>query len=424
MTVPPPSGHIATGPMATGPGATGHIAIFAYPEFGHVKPLVATVRRLVARGHRVTWITGDRYAEVVRETGAELLGYPSARPPFSAGATATAADLGNLGLLTMRESIDVVIPAVEAGLADVPDLVLFDIESVVAARTLAKRWNRPVVQVFPCIASNEAYSLHAQVFTPDDAVVQSIFELLHGFLAATSQDASEIWTYLTPFADRNLVLLPRELQPQGESFDERYVFAGHGVEAGEGELKPWSPPPTATSVALVSLGTETDNADFFRSCLEAFGHGHRHVVMTLGRGSAGLDPGEHPPANVETHAWLPHPAVLPHADVFVTHGGMGSIIEALYFGVPMVVVPHHPENALNGERLAELGLARVLPEAGLTAEALQAAVDEVSDDAAMRASAARMSECVRAAGGAEAAVAAIEGYLAADRAADRAAATA
>jgi MGT family glycosyltransferase len=295
--------------------------------------------------------------------------------------------------------------------------VLYDLESVVAARTLMRRWDRPGVQVFPCLASNEEYSLHAEVFDPDGEAVRETFELLLKFLADTGQGAEEIWPLLTPFDKRNLVLLPRALQPHGESFDERFTFVGHGVEAVEEAAALWSPPPDAESVVLISLGTETDNADFFRSCRTAFGGGRRHVVMTLGRGQTGLDSAETAPANVQAHAWLPHPAVLPHAEVFVTHGGMGSIVEALYFGVPMVIVPHHPENAINGRRLAELGLGRVLPEADLTADALKALVEEVAGDPQMRANAARMRQDVLGGGGAARAVAVLEAYLSQDAAA-------
>lgn len=390
-----------------------HIAIFSCPEFGHVKPLAATVRRLVARGHRITWITGEQYGEVVRATGADLLGYLSTRPPFSKTATASVADLGKLGLATMAESIEVALPLAAAALAeDVPDLVLFDIESVVPARTLIRRWGRPGVQVSPYLASNEVYSLHAQVFQPDEAEVQAVFGLLYGFIAENSLDEEVIWDYLTPYADRNVVLLPRELQPHGETFDDRYTFIGHGVDEDEAgaDAALWSPPTDAKSVALLSLGSEMGNAEFFRMALDAFGNGDRHVVMTLGRGRMGLV-GDERAANVEPHEWLPHAAVLPRADVFVTHGGMGSVVEALYFGVPMVVVPHHPENLVNGQRLAELGLARVLPEEELSAEALRAAVDAVAEDAVMRERAQWMRDRVRNSGGAERAVEVLEGFL-------------
>ena len=37
--------------------------------------------------------------------------------------------------------------------------------------------------------------------------------------------------------------------------------------------------------------------------------------------------------------WVPQLEVLPLSDALVTPGGMGSVMESVAFGVPMVVVP-------------------------------------------------------------------------------------
>ncbi len=49
----------------------------------------------------------------------------------------------------------------------------------------------------------------------------------------------------------------------------------------------------------------------------------------------------------------PQLAVLKQADVFVTHGGMNSVSEALVHGVPMVVVPFISDQLTNAQRIAD-----------------------------------------------------------------------
>lgn len=46
----------------------------------HVYPSVAAMRELVARGHRVRYVVGDRLAGLVTPTGAENVGYRSMLP--------------------------------------------------------------------------------------------------------------------------------------------------------------------------------------------------------------------------------------------------------------------------------------------------------------------------------------------------------
>ncbi len=52
------------------------IIIASVPIHGHVTPLLAVARHLVARGDRVRFITGARFAEAVAATGATHVPLP------------------------------------------------------------------------------------------------------------------------------------------------------------------------------------------------------------------------------------------------------------------------------------------------------------------------------------------------------------
>jgi MGT family glycosyltransferase len=116
---------------------------------------------------------------------------------------------------------------------------------------------------------------------------------------------------------------------------------------------------------------------------------------------------------VEAHPWVPLTEVLPHTSVLLCQSGMGSILEALRADVPMVVVPHHPEQHVNARRLTELGLARVVQPEDVSVETLRGAVLEVTGDTALHERVRRLGRRVRAAGGAARAADAIEQRLSA-----------
>ena len=61
------------------------------------------------------------------------------------------------------------------------------------------------------------------------------------------------------------------------------------------------------------------------------------------------------PAEPTVSGYVRHAAVLPHADLLVTHAGLGSVVAALAHGVPMVALPLDREQPDNARALARMG---------------------------------------------------------------------
>lgn len=106
---------------------------------------------------------------------------------------------------------------------------------------------------------------------------------------------------------------------------------------------------------------------------------------------------------------VPQLEVLPLCDVFVTHGGMGSIMESVMFGVPMVVIPafgDQPANADNVQKL-NMGITFQRPRETLGAESLGKAISQLLDPTLSeeyRAAIVSTAERMQAAGGAAKAI--------------------
>ena len=52
-------------------------------------------------------------------------------------------------------------------------------------------------------------------------------------------------------------------------------------------------------------------------------------------------------------SWFPQPSIVEQADLFIHHGGNNSFCEALYFGVPSLVMPYCWDGHDNAARAAE-----------------------------------------------------------------------
>ena len=99
-------------------------------------------------------------------------------------------------------------------------------------------------------------------------------------------------------------------------------------------------------------------------------------------------------------------AVLQQADVFVSHCGMNSVNESLYFGVPLVMLPQTAEQRGVAERVWQLGAGIKLDKTDPMA--IRKAVVEVLSDMKYRNEAAFIAESFHRCSGAKGAADKIE----------------
>ena len=147
--------------------------------------------------------------------------------------------------------------------------------------------------------------------------------------------------------------------------------------------------------ALVTLSSHTqDDLPIARSALAALRDLPVRVLLTLG-GHAGQDLGP-PPANARVERHVPHGPALERAALVVGHAGHGSVMRALWHGVPMALVPWGRDQGGVAYRAERLGTAAVVPRGDLTAERLAAAARRVLGDRAVAERAAAVSARLRA----------------------------
>ena len=64
------------------------------------------------------------------------------------------------------------------------------------------------------------------------------------------------------------------------------------------------------------------------------------------------------PENIFLYKWVPHMQIFPHTSLIICHAGFGTIREAIYFGVPLIVFPNRNDEPGYAARIAyhNLGL--------------------------------------------------------------------
>ena len=97
---------------------------------------------------------------------------------------------------------------------------------------------------------------------------------------------------------------------------------------------------------------------------------------------------ENLPKNVKISPWVPQQDLLGHPNlkVFVTHGGMGSMMEAIYHKAAIVGIPLTNDQRPNLLRAVRHGYARMLEWGTITADDLTSAINNGIGDEKMRSS--------------------------------------
>jgi MGT family glycosyltransferase len=394
-----------------------HIAFLTIPAAGHLNPTLPVVAELVRRGHRVTYATGAAFAGAVEAAGAEFVELDWTPKAIKVARTGqTTEDLARM-LLTFVNSARRVTPAIEKWLVDDrPDLFVYDMMTFIGP-ALAAKLDLLEATTVANFAGNEHFNLTSALVPADFDPGHPKFQ---EFLAARAQYAKDFEVPLETvatagaIAPMNLVFIPREFQLSGETFDERFHFAGPAIGARTA-VSDWTSP--GSPLLFISLGTAVnDRPDFFTTCAKAFGGTDWKVAMAIGTEVDLADLGEIPP-NFDVRPYFPQPVVLEHADAFLSHAGMNSVMESLLNQVPLATYPQTAEQSANADRVEELGLGRRLPN-DVTPDLLRATVDEIAADAGIRTNLAAMAEHISAAGGAIGAADALESYLVQSRCAD------
>jgi MGT family glycosyltransferase len=404
------------------------VVMAGMPAPGHVNPSLPVVRALVEQGVDVTYYSTPEFRTHVERTGARFRPYPAGTISAAdiAGATRTGSPLRVVTrILTATEAL---LPFLLAEMGEErPDAVAFDSNAVWGYMAAASA-HLPGISLMTTmmVGSRELRSM----------TVREGLHLARGAVAdlpavrrakrrLVRRSGAPLFPPRPTFpirGDVTIFPIPRWMQPANPLVDRRCHFVGPTLDAArdtDGDPVPDrelaahldAPEP----LVLVSLGTlHAAGDEFFRTCFQVLADLPARVLIAVGPHTDPTRLGP-PPANTLVRASVPQLQVLRRTAVFVTHGGMNSVLEGLANGVPLVVLPQQFEQLVIGRAVADRGAATVLRH-NLSARpvppaALRTAVQRALTDPAPRAAARALAETLDDGGGAAAGAEAVRELL-------------
>lgn len=396
------------------------IVFLGFPLHGHTSPAIGLVKELVNSGQQVIFYSIPEYKEMITHAGAEFRDYntglnakslPNGKNPFLNLNT-----IYNKGM----EIFDKLVDELETMN---PDLIIHDGVSwwgkclaaylkIPAATSIVTFAMNPELLKVGVSKSGILKFLFSRFFSKEGKqfpiTMTKYNQLLKKCGLPTSKNFNPIEFSNNP-QGLNLVYATDTWQPQRETFNDTFRFIGPSITSRGDEKDFILPDKGDFPLVYISMGTMVSkNLKFFNMCFKALGSMNVTVVLSLGKE---FDQSQlnNVPDNFHLYSYVPQCKVLEQADLFITHGGMNSVNESLYYSIPMVIYPISSEQTLNGQRTVEAG-AGIMPQKQ-NVESLERAVKRVLNDPCYRMNAEIVSQDFKQSGGPEQAVQEIQNYL-------------
>ena len=401
------------------------IGCWSFP--GHIRPSLALGKALRARGHRVGFYTGPRGQRAVEEEGFECFRFQRVdeaalyRKMFPEGDQAASVKHPFRFFRALQYWLLGSIPSQVSDLLDIlsrwtPDVLITDVTLWAPFLILTEKTGIPVTVLSfapGCMVPHPGVPPWGLGIEPPRARWKRLpYHSMVGLHRVTAEifrrqanrlrrkhGLPPVSEPVNAFAAR----MPLYLVPSARELDDRRTDLPKSIHYIGPLLEPASHAPSSLPEWFSSLpdgrprihvteGTVSFQEPFLlEAAVKAFGGQDCDLILTTGneREPAFLQ-SSRLPDNVHIERFIPHEALLPKIDCLVTTGGAGTVLSALQFGVPMVIVPTEWDKPDNARHVCNVGAGRVIPPGRCKAPILRQTVHEVLSDPGYRENALRI----------------------------------
>ena len=332
------------------------IVFFCIPAHGHTNPTLGVVKELVSRGHEVWYYSYNIMREKIESAGATFIScddYDTEQKLSAKDSTRVGKDLA----FSTKILVDTTLALDDKVCKEMAELK----PDCIVADSMAL-WGKAVALKLgiPFVSSTTTFAFNQHSAKIMKQGIGDLFKMLF-VIPRTTKQIKRLQSKGYPVEnildiignDENthtIVYTSPEFQPCSETFSEKYAFVGPSIRPATEEIE-----KRKDKLIYISMGTvNNDMMPFYKSCISALRDTDCQVIMSVGN-LVSIEEFGKLPENISVYSHVDQIAVLEKADVFVSHCGMNSVSESLYFEVPLVMLPQTQEQNGVAERVSQLG---------------------------------------------------------------------
>ncbi|MCU4767799.1 glycosyl transferase [Bacillus toyonensis] len=380
---------------------------------GHLNPTLRLVHNLIERGDSIVYYSSNDFEEKIKKTGAQY------RPLDQEAQKGLSKNMKLMishpkeYLLHFFNAMEKMTDSILEEISEEKyDYILYDAQSL-PGKWVAHRSGLLSIATSTTFAFSQELKENMNLTgTRNIEQKQERLAMLQAFLqleeiAKQKQYLEEKYEIPLPdnfllcpgSSDLNIVFTSRYFQRNSEGFKDDYIFIGPSIVENEVSNDFSADELKGRHVIYISMGTIMNNQpEFYQKCFTGLKDLNVKVILSIGKQLTVKQLGNIPD-NFIVRNYLSQINILRQADVFISHCGMNSISESLYFEVPLVMLPLINDQHTIAERVHELGAGFMLNIQQLSAEDLKHAVNEVLRNSIYKENAKKISQSFRESGG-------------------------
>lgn len=367
------------------------------PAHGHINPTLPLVEELIRRGDEVTYFCTEAFRDKIEKTGAKFRSYDDLIEK----------QLQQLiGLQHPFDKINILIQSCELLVSNILKKIDGEhFDYIIHDSFLGTGNILGEILKLPTVSTYTTFVPPTKLFQLDEEIVRLDPKLKNFFIISNKLKdtygikAPSIADVFSNKGDLNIVFTSKFFQPGANEFDESYKFVGPSINNRNEQISFPFEKLKNKKVVFISLGTIFNiDSEFYEKCFKVFEHYEAIFVLSIGN-NLDIKDFSNIPDNFIISNYVPQLEILKYANAFVTHGGMNSVSEALYYNVPLVVIPISADQPFVAQRISELGAGISLLKDNVNVENLKHSVEKIMHEEVFCENVKKISESFKTAGG-------------------------
>lgn len=182
-------------------------------------------------------------------------------------------------------------------------------------------------------------------------------------------------------SDYIITYYPEELHTTPVSLDRNKII--HLGNRFNSKYSPSAEKFSMTSTIYVSFGTVfNEKPELFKLFIDFFEKAEHKVIISTGSNESvyKIIKQMNKCSNIEIYQFVNQLDMLSRSSLFITHAGFNSMYEGLYFTVPMLMIPHVPEQYFNAQKIQELYAGYLLREENISYKFLTKSMKDIENN--------------------------------------------